>query len=402
MIPLREFNRAAGIIKGTVVNTPLLYSHFLSDESGSHIYLKLENLQRTGSFKVRGASYKLRIRRDRIEPRGVITASAGNHAQGLALAAAEAGLPSTIVMPEWVSISKQEATRGYGGNVLVQGETLEQSIDLAKDMARDKMSFIHPYDDLDIITGQGTVALEIFAGLEKVDTVIVPVGGGGLISGIASVAKSIRPEVRVIGVQSAACPSAFRAVKQGKVVRIDSEPTIADGINVKQVGEKNLEILLRTVDDILLVEEKDIASAMLTLLERNKILVEGAGSVPLAALMSGAVTLSENEVVVLILSGGNVDSPLLGRIINQGLINNGRIMRFMVRLDDTPGSLSRLLIVISKSGANVLDIRHERHRKDAPIYTTQVELELETRGYSHTEEIATALKDRGYGIDILG
>ena len=398
MIPLKEFQRAAEIIRGKVLETPLLFSPDLTGQFGKNVYLKLENLQKTGSFKIRGATYKILTRRKDLGPRGVIGASAGNHAQGLALAASQAGIPSTLVMPEWVSISKQESTRGYGGRVIIKGDSLEKSIEIARDLAQGTGVFIHPYDDVDIITGQGTIALEIFRELDKVDMIVVPIGGGGLISGIASVSKAINPDVRVIGVQSAACPSAYEAVRKEKPTRVKSESSIAEGISVKQVGGINLEIILDYVDDIVLVEEEYIASAMLNLLEGMKILAEGAGSVPLAALIKGSIDLSGKENIVLVVSGGNVDSPLLGRIINRGLTKNGRIMRFLVRLDDTPGSLSRLLNIVARLKANVLDIRHERHIRDAPIFMTHVELELETRGYSHCEEIELELKKEGYMI----
>ncbi len=400
MISLKEFQKAADVIRGKVIRTPLLFSPSLSDRFGSEIYLKLENLQKTGSFKIRGATYKLLARRQEIGPGGVVAASAGNHAQGVALAAAQAGIQSTIVMPEWVSITKEEATKRYGGRVIIKGDSLGKSIEFAKNLAEGKMSFIHPYDDLDIITGQGTIGLEILDDLDRVDTIIAPIGGGGLISGIASAVKSVRPEIRMIGVQTAACPSAYYAIRREKVIRVRSVSSIADGISVKQVGEINLEIIRSNVDNVVLVEEEYIASAILTLLERKKILAEGAGAVSLAALMNGSVKLSEKEKVVLIVSGGNVDSPLLGRLINQGLMKKGRIMRFLVRLDDTPGSLAQLLNIVANLKANVLDIRHERHIKDAPLYVTHVELELETRGYSHCEEISSELKKRGYRIEL--
>ena len=400
MIPLEEFQRASAILKDKVIKTPLLFSPSLSGQFGKNIYLKLESLQKTGSFKIRGATYKLLRRREEFGPGGVVGASAGNHAQGLALAASEAGIKATIVMPEWVSISKQEATRGYGGEIIIKGDSLEKSIEIARDLARNGLHFIHPYDDLDIITGQGTVALEICDALNGVDMIVVPIGGGGLISGIASVVKSVKSHVRIVGVQSVACPSAYEAVRRKKAFRVRSESSVADGISVKQVGELTLGIILQNVDDIVLVEEVHIASAMLQLLEGMKILVEGAGAVPLAALLRGSLDLSKSKNIVLVVSGGNVDSPLLDRIITQGLTKHGRIMRFMVRLDDRPGSLSKILNIIANLKANVLDIRHERHLRDAPLYVTHVELELETRGYSHSKEIEAELKRMGYFINM--
>jgi len=399
MIPLKHFINASKIINGKVIRTPLVHSPTLSRSFGGEIYLKLENLQKTGSFKIRGATYKLQTRLKEIGSR-VIAASAGNHAQGVALAAAQAGIHSTIVMPEWVSISKQEATRNYGGEVRIEGETLAASIELARELSGNKMSFIHPFDDMDIITGQGTIALEILEDLKDTDMIISPIGGGGLISGIASAARGIKPDVKIIGVQSVSCPSAFESLKKGEIVMVDSQSSIADGISVKQLGHLNFEMIQQYIDEVVLVEEKHIALAILTLLERKKILAEGAGAVSLAALMNGTVKIFGDEKVVLIISGGNVDSPLLGRIISRGLAKNGRIMRFLVKLDDTPGALAGLLKLIASLKANVLDIHHDRYIKDAPLYVSYVELELETRSHSHIEEIFRELETRDYDIEL--
>ena len=302
-------------------------------------------------------------------------------------------------MPEWVSISKQEATRNYGGRVLIQGENLAASLEVAQKISRrEDMTFIHPFDDIDIITGQGTIALEIVEDLADVDMIIAPIGGGGLIAGIASAARSLNPDIKITGVQSESCPSAYESIKKGKVVTVDSKSSIADGITVKQTGKLNFEMIRECVEEVVLVQEKHIASAILTLLERKKILAEGAGAVSLAALMNGSIKISGNQKVVLMISGGNVDSPLLGRVINQGLTKNGRIMRFLVKLDDTPGALSSLLLLIASLEANVLDIHHDRYMKDASLYVSSVELELETRSFSHIEEIALELEKHGYDI----
>ncbi|MBW2217353.1 MAG: threonine ammonia-lyase [Deltaproteobacteria bacterium] len=400
MIPFKNIVNASKIINGKVIRTPLVHSPTLSRMFGGKIYLKLENLQKTGSFKIRGATYKIQTRLKEIGSGGVVAASAGNHAQGVALAAAQAGIQSTIVMPEWVSISKQEATRNYGGEVHIEGETLAASLEIAKELAGNKMSFIHPFDDGDIITGQGTIALEILEDLNDTDMIIAPIGGGGLISGIASAARSIKPDIKIIGVQSASCPSAYESIKKGEILMVDSQSSIADGISVKQLGRLNFEIIQKYIDEVVLVEEKHIALAILTLLERKKILAEGAGAVSLAALMNGAVKISGDEKVVLIISDGNVDSPLLGRIISHGLAKNGRIMRFLVKLDDTPGALSSLLKLIASLKVNVLDIHHDRYIKDAPLYVSYVELELETRSHSHIDEIFRELETRGYDIEL--
>ena len=400
MISLENVQEAAKSIKGKVIRTPLVFSPSLSKMFGGEIYLKLENLQKTGSFKIRGATYSILRNLDKIASGGVVAASAGNHAQGVALAAKQAQVQATIVMPEWASISKQEATRGYGGEVVIAGQSLGESIKKAEEIAREDKTFIHPFDDPDIIVGQGTVALEILEDLKEVDSILVPIGGGGLISGVALAAKTIRPQVNIIGVQSAACPSAYESYRKGKIIRVESEQSIADGISVKQVGELNFHIIRNFVDDVVLVEEDHIAAAILLLLERKKILAEGAGAVSLGALLNGSVTVPQGSRVVLLISGGNVDSSLLGRMLSQGLLKNGRIMRFKVRLDDTPGSLAKLLALISSLKANVLHVYHDRNIRGLAIYDTRVDLELETRGPEHVGEIAGRLNDAGYELEL--
>lgn len=400
MITLEEIRQAAGIIKDQVLRTPLIHSPALTGMFGAEIFLKLENLQKTGSFKIRGATHRIMKGIETIGPRGVVAASAGNHAQGVALAARQMDLPATIVMPEWASITKQEATRAYGGKVVIAGATLGESLETARRLAAEGRTFIHPFDDPDVISGQGTIALEVLADLPDADTLVVPVGGGGLISGIATAAKSIRPGIEVIGVESAACPSAFESRRSGKITRVASSASIADGISVKQPGDLTFEILRDRVDDLVLVEEEQIASAMLLLLERKKILSEGSGAVPLAALMSGAIQAPRGSKVVLVISGGNVDSPLLGRILRQGLLKNGRVMRVRIRLEDIPGALACLLTAIARLKANVLTIYHDRGVPGMPIYITHVELELETRGPDHVEEIAQTLQGQGYEMRV--
>ncbi len=400
MISVENVQQAAKMIKGKVIRTPLVYSSSLSRMFEGEIYLKLENLQKTGSFKIRGATYTILTHKDEIGHDGVVAASAGNHAQGVALAARQALIPATIVMPEWASITKQEATRGYGGEVVIEGQSLKECIKKAEEMALQGKTFIHPFDDPDIIVGQGTMALEILEDLKEIDMILVPIGGGGIISGIASTVKSIRPRVKVIGVQSAACPSAYESYRSGKITSVDSYQSIADGISVKQVGDLNFDIIKKCVDDVVLVEEDQIAAAILLLLERKKILAEGAGAVPLAALLNGSVTVPRGSRVVLLISGGNVDSSLLGRILSQGLLKNARIMRIRVRLTDAPGSLAQLLALISGLKANVLHIYHDRSARDLPIYVTRVDLELETRGPAHVEKIARKLNIAGYEMEL--
>lgn len=392
------FREAAEMIGKSVFRTPLVFSPTMSRMFGGRIFLKMENLQKTGSFKIRGATYKLMKRREDIGPGGVVAASAGNHAQGVALAARQAGIGATVVMPEWASISKQEATRSYGGTVVLSGQSLGESLLKAREMAQGGKTFIHPFDDPDIITGQGTIGLEILDDLPEVDVIVVPVGGGGLISGIAAMVKSARPSVRIIGVQAAACPSAAASRKAGKIVEVPARHSIADGITVKQIGLHNFDVIRRWVDEIVLVGEEEIAAAVLMLLERKKVLAEGAGAVPLAALLNGVVRIPENRKGVLVISGGNVDSPLLGRIIQKGLLKNGRIMRVRIHLADIPGALSGLLREIARLKANVLHIFHDRDVENLPIHMTDVALELEVRGPGHIEEVMSTLSRAGYEI----
>lgn len=400
MISLENIHKAADMIRQKVLRTPLVYSPTISKKFDAHIYLKLENLQRTGSFKIRGATYKLLARQAEIGRGGVVAASAGNHAQGVALAASQAGIHATIVMPEWASISKQEATKNYGGEVLLYGQSLEESLQKARELAALGKTFVHPFDDEDIVTGQASIGLEILEELSDADMILVPIGGGGLISGIAAAAKLIRPDIKIIGVQAAACPSAYLSRQQGKSVRSDSKISIADGITVKQPGQLNFDLIQQYVDEIALVEEDYIAAALLMLLERKKVLAEGAGAVSLAALLNRSLAIPSGAKIVLLVSGGNVDSPLLGRIITKGMLNNGRIMRIYVRLSDTPGSLAGLLAVIARAKANVLHIYHDRNVRELPLNITCVELELETRGSDHIHEIRRDLISAGYEIGI--
>ncbi len=307
-----------------------------------------------------------------------------------------------IVMPVWASMGKQEATKSYGAEVILAGDSLAESISIARGMAEEGRTFIHPYDDRDIIAGQGTVGLEVLEDLPVPDLVVVPVGGGGLISGIASAIKPLRPETRIIGVQAAACPSAFEALRAGRRVSVEAKKSIADGISVKEVGEANLPIIREHVDKVVLVEEEEIASAVLALLERKKVLAEGAGAAPLAALLASKLALPAGGKVVLVISGGNLDPPLMERAIRQGLLNDGRMMRFSACIEDVPGSLARLLDLVAVTGGNVLHIHHARGGKDLSLFKTRVDLEVETRGFGMIEEIKVALRAAGYEVVVRG
>ncbi len=399
MISLDDIQTAAEMLQGRVIRTPLIHSATFTKMVGAQVFLKLENLQKTGSFKLRGATFKLLRHAAAIGSRGVVAASAGNHAQGVALAARMAGISASIVMPLGSSISKQEATRGYGGEVILKGNNLEESLTTAQALAQEGKVLIHPYDDQDIITGQGTIGLEILEDLPDPDVIFVPIGGGGLIAGIARAIKAVRPQTRIIGVQAAACPSAYESIQAGRVVRVEAHKSIADGLAVKQVGNLNFEIIRGKVDDIVVLEEEQIAAAILMLLERKKVLAEGAGAITLAALLQGAVQVPRDGKVVLVISGGNVDSSLLGRVLRQGLFRTGRVMRVSVCLEDVPGALAGLLTHIAKHQANVLQIDHDRSLLELPIYVSRVEMELETRGPDHVQEILAGLRAAGYRLE---
>lgn len=403
MSSIEKIRAAAALIQPHIIETPLVYSPSLSRLLNAQIYLKLENLQRTGSFKVRGAAYKLMkgLSDNTISPSGVVAASAGNHAQGVAWASRIAGVSSTIVMPEWASISKQEATRKYGAEVIIHGKTVEESLEHARALADQGLTFLHPFDDLQVITGQATMGLEIVRQLADVDQILVPVGGGGLIAGICLAVKATNPLTRIIGVEAAACPSAHQSLNAGQPVQVPSAPSIADGINVKQVGNEPFGIIRSHVEQVVLVSEDHIAAAILMLMERKKVLAEGAGAVPLAALLSNAVNIDRGSRVVLVISGGNVDSPLLDRILNQGLVKSGRLTRVRIRLEDQPGALARLLTLIAQEKANVLHIHHDRHRENAPFYMARVELDLETRSRDHVGKLYDALEQSGYMVESL-
>jgi len=398
MVSLADIKAAEIRISPHIIHTPLVYSPTISEKTGANVYLKLETLQKAGSFKVRGATNKILSHINTIREQGVIAASAGNHAQGVAVAARSAGIPTTIVMPEWSSLSKQEATRSYGAQVIIHGQTLEESIEKAQEIARKGRLFIHPYDDDDVIAGQGTIALEILADLPNTDMIVVPVGGGGLIAGIAIAAKAKKPDIKIIGVQAGECPSAKEAIRQGSPYRIPVGTTIADGIRVAETGKNTLPAMQHYVDHVALASEEEIADAMLLLLERKHIVAEGAGAVPLAVLMNGSIDVQPGSTVVLVISGGNIESNQLFRVIRQSLARQGRIMRFSVMLADEPGTLARLLAVIAKDRGNILHIHHIQGERDIPVQMARVRIELETRGWEQIEAFKKSLEDNGYEI----
>jgi len=403
MVSLADIRDAAAVIKDHVIRTPLVYSPTFSELTGAEVYLKLEALQKAGSFKVRGASNRIISGRQGIGERGVVAASAGNHAQGVAVAGGMAGVPVTIVMPEWVSLSKQEATIGYGARVILKGETLEESIQHARGLAKSEgYTFIHPYDDPAVIAGQGTVGLEIMEDLPETDHIIVPVGGGGLIAGIATAAKGIRPSVQITGVQAVACPSAVEALREGRPATVDSGATIADGIRVKRTGDIAFPIIRDLVSRVVLVDEEETQKAVMLLLERKKILSEGAGAVSLAALLEGLVPVRRGDRVVAVISGGNVDTFLLERLLRVGLFESGRIMQCSVILEDESKTLPGLLTLLAKEGAVVTRLDPVRAEPGLPLHQVRVALELEIRGPDHRERILASLKKKDYQTVLPG
>jgi len=370
-----------------------------SDLLACSLWLKFETRQRTGSFKDRGALNKLLQLSDEERGRGIVTASAGNHAQAVAHHATRLGIPATIVMPVGIPLVKSANTRRFGGRVILYGETVSEALAEAHRMVdQDGLTMVHPFDDLAVIAGQGTIGLELVEQVADLTHVVVPIGGGGIISGIAVAVKALKPSLRVIGVEAAAVPAASRARQLGEVTHIENAETIADGIAVQQIGDLAFPLIEEYVDDIVVVEEEEIASAILLLLERERTVVEGAGATPLAALVSGRIPLGADDVVAAVLCGGNIDVNIIARIIERGLVADGRIARLMVTVRDRPGSLAALSKIVAGLGANVLEIRHRRAFADITVGDVQVVMHLETRGREHVREIISALEAFGHPV----
>ncbi len=395
-----EVEAAQSKIQNMILRTPMIYSDTLSKLTGKEVFLKLENLQKTGSFKIRGAYYKLSQLTSSMKKRGVVAASAGNHAQGVALASSILGIHSTIVMPRGVPLAKQMATQAYGGEVILFGENTDEALDYAKKVATGGKTLIHPFDDEQVIAGQGTIGLDILEEVPGVEAIVIPTGGGGLISGVAAIVKKRRPGVKIIGVQSMHAPSAFYSWKRRKLVEVKVRPTLADGIALRRVGEITFPLIQTGVDEMVTVGEDEIASAILMLMERKRIVAEGAGATPLAALLSKRWKTSVKRVVLLI-SGGNIDFQLLDRIIEKGLAQSGRLVRMSIVLRDIPGALGELTALVAQYRANILHIIHERTAKDTPIGFSKVILVLETRGPDHIREIKKGFEKERFSTQIL-
>jgi len=390
MLNVKDIHAALANIKDLVHKTPLIHSNSFSEMTGAEVYLKAENLQKTGSFKVRGAFNKMIHISDK-----VIAASMGNHAQAVAYAASSLGINAKIVMPVTAPIVKEEATKGYGAEVVLYGESFKEALDYA--LSQKDYIFIHAFDDEEVIAGQGTIGIEITEDLKEVDTVFVPVGGGGLISGISIAVKALLPKTKVIGVQTESAMSAYVSFKEKQVYDKPLMPTLADGIAIEKVGDRTFEIMNRYVDDIISVREDSIAMAILLFLERKKLVVEGAGAVPLAALLENKERFI-GKSIVLVVSGGNIDFTLIDRIIHRGLVTSGRVGVFEVTVDDVPGSLHSLTGVISSRRGNILDVVHDRFAGNLPIGKTRITFTVEIRSKEHLEELISELTKKGFRV----
>ena len=392
-----ELLRDARCVLSPVINlTPMIPAKgFVPD---CRFYLKADCLQKTGAFKLRGAYYKLSTLTDEEKARGVIACSAGNHAQGVAFAARDMGIPATICIPAGAPLSKIEATRSYGANVvLVQGVYDDAHAEAVRLRDEQGLTFIHPFDDERVMAGQGTIGLEIAEQLPDVDVVLVPIGGGGLIAGVASALRQLKPACRIIGVQAAGAASMADSLRAGHILTLPEVHTVADGIQVKTPGEKTFAICREAVDEVVTVGEAEIASAILTVLERQKLMVEGAGAVGVAAAMYGELDL-RGKTVCALLSGGNLDVTMLERIITRGLAREGRTVGFSTVLPDRPRALAGLLGIVSELGANVLEVSHERSSLKADLGSTVVHLLVETRNRAHVDELFDALHLEGYQL----
>jgi threonine dehydratase len=379
--------------------TPCQISHHLTERIGLPVYLKLENLQRTGSFKERGALNKLLTLTEEERRRGVIAASAGNHAQGVAFHAAKLGIRAQIVMPQATPLVKVVSTRGFGAEVILHGANYDEACEEAlRRCAEQEMTFIHPFDDPVVISGQGTIGLELLEQVPDLEAVVVPIGGGGLISGIACALKENNPKIRVVGVEPENLPSMLRAREAGHPITLAPEATIADGIAVRRAGDVTLPLVSRYVDEIVTVDDEEVASAILMLLEQEKTLAEGAGAAALASLLQSKTSLRNRKTAVLV-CGGNIDVTLLAKIIARGLVKDGRLLRIRVYLLDRPGALLQLTEILARERANIVETIHNRAYYGVSLAETVIDITLETRGASHITAITHALREASFRIE---
>ena len=395
MLTIDKLFHAQVVLKDIIRPTPLAKAYGIAPQCD--LYLNPENLQNTGSFKLRGSGYKIAMLSDEEMEKGVIACSAGNHAQGVALAASKCGISSLICLPDTAPISKIEATKAYGAQVCLVEGCYDDAYNRALQLKEEKgYTFVHPFDDENVIAGQGTIGLEIVQDLDDLDAVIVPIGGGGLISGIAYAIKSIRPNVKVYGVQAAGAPSMYNAVKNGQIEALSSVSTIADGIAVKRPGDLTYELVSKYVDDIAVVTEDEISSAILALVEKQKMIAEGAGAVSVAAAMFNKFPIAGKKVVSVI-SGGNIDVTSLSRVIERGLLTSGRISHLLIELTDKPGQLKNVSRIIADCGGNVTGVHYERGGTEH-VTGCFLRIDMETKNYDHVEQIIQALAAEGFKI----
>jgi threonine dehydratase len=402
VITFADLEQARARISGSVYLSPLSYSETLSRKTGTKCWLKLENLQMTGSFKERGARNKLMTLSEAERARGVVCASAGNHAQGVSYHAKRLGIDATIVMPEPTPLIKVSSTRELGGRVILHGATFDDALEEAHRIeAKENRVFVHAFDDDLIIAGQGTVGLELLEQNPYLDAVVVAIGGGGLAGGIALAVKETNPKIKVYGVETSAIPSMKEALGAGHPVTVPPKTTIAEGIAVRRASERTLELTKKYVDEIVLVDEEEIAEAILVLLEREKTVAEGSGAAPLAALLHQRIPSVLGKKTAVIVGGGNIDVNVISRIIERGLVKSGRVMRMQVTVPDVAGALARVAAIVAKMRANVLQIHHDRTFSGAELGEVTIEFVVETRGFEHVREITAALESEGYKVQGL-
>jgi len=396
MAKLEAFIKAKEKLSKVLLKTSLIHSPIFSKEAGNEVYIKPENLQKTGSFKIRGAYNKITNLSDEEKKKGVIASSAGNHAQGVAYGAKESGIKAVIVMPKSTPLIKVESTKQYGAEVVLHGDVYDDAFKKAKELEeKEGYIFVHPFDDEDVIHGQGTIALEILEELPETDIILVPIGGGGLISGIACAAKILKPEIKIIGVEPEGAASAYEAIKEDKVVELKEANTIADGTAVKKIGNITFEYIKKYVDEIITVSDYELMESFLLLVEKHKIIAENSGILSLAALKK---LKEKNKKVVSVVSGGNIDVLMISSMINKGLIRRDRIFNFSVNIPDKPGELAKVVDLIAQQGANVVKLEHNQFKNLSRFKDIELQITVETNGSEHIQNLTRAFEEKGYEI----
>ena len=396
MAKLEAFIKAKEKLSKVLLETHLIYSPIFSKESGNKVFIKPENLQKTGSFKIRGAYNKISNLTDAEKKRGVIASSAGNHAQGVAYGAKESGIKAVIVMPKSTPLIKVESTKQYGAEVILHGDVYDDAYKKAKELEeKEGYVFVHPFNDEDVLDGQGTIALEILEELPETDIILVPIGGGGLISGIACAAKILKPEIKIIGVEPEGAASAYEAIKENKVVELKEANTIADGTAVKKIGDLNFEYIKKYVDEIITVSDYELMEAFLLLVEKHKIIAENSGILSVAATKK---IKEKNKKVVSVISGGNIDVLMISSMINKGLIRRDRIFNFSVNIPDKPGELAKVVDLIAELGANVVKLEHNQFKNLSRFKDVELQVTVETNGSEHIKNLVQAFEEKGYEI----